>query len=183
MSILKQAIGVDVSKDTLVVAIGTIDDTQQINCAATASFANSSAGFRSLIAWVKKHRHKDTNVALPIVMEATGVYHEKLAVRLHDDGYQVSIVLASKIKHFIISHNSKSKTDRIDAEMIMRFALERAVEPWKPAEALYSELRSLVREHDSVQDLLSEVGNRLAQADDQAPSCPARVLEKAPQAD
>jgi transposase len=162
MPIIKQVIGVDVSSESLVVCCAQIDDSQQISVIATATFANSAAGFKEFHRFASTHRRRQAaELPLWVVMEATGVYHEKLATTLIAADYHVSIVLANKIKHYALSLNLKSKTDRIDAVTIARYGLERQLSLWQPASELLSALKSLVREHENIQTILTEVRNRL----------------------
>lgn len=174
-SILKQVVGVDVASDSFVAAIGTITHQQQVTYTATAEFANTTAGRTKFLTWIEKHRCAD--VPLSVLMEATGVYHEHLAVTLREHEYTVSIVLPNKIKHFAQSLNLKSKTDRIDANVIMRYGLERQVKPWQPPTVLLRQIKSLVREYEDTQNMVTEVGNRLHAAD-HAALMPKRIIKR-----
>jgi transposase len=110
-------------------------------------------------------------------MEATGIYHERLAVTLKQQGVRLSIVLPNKIKHFALSLNLKSKTDRIDAATIMRYGLERPLQLWDPPSELLQQLKALTREHSDTQTLLTEIKNRLHAAE-RAVSTPKRLLKR-----
>lgn len=169
MKLLKQVVGIDVSSESLSVSVGTIDQSQAIDIALRGTYKNSTAGFNQLASAVSKHRaalleqHAISADELPLyfVMEASGVYYERLAVWLVEQGYQVSVVLPNKIKAHAKSDNRKSKTDRIDADAITHFGLEKGMKPWLPAEPIMAELKSLVREHESVTGDLVTVKNRL----------------------
>jgi transposase len=174
-SLFKQVVGVDVASDSLVAAIGTISTHQTITRTATAEFANTTAGIAKLLTWIEKHRHSD--VPLSVLMEATGIYHQRLATTLVEQDYTVSIVLPNKIKHFAQSLNQKSKTDAIDASVIMRYGLERQLAPWQPPSALLSQIKALVREHSDIQEMLTEVRNRLHAAD-RAVATPKRIIKR-----
>jgi transposase len=158
-TILKQAVGIDVASQSLRACIGTISLEQQITHTSSADFANTPTGIAALLKWITKHRLNDLPIS--VLMEATGVYHERLAVALHEEGYTVVIVLPNKIKHFAQSLNLKSKTDAIDAEVILRYGLERQQTPWQPPMALLAELKAIVRQHNDIQTMLTEVRNRL----------------------
>jgi transposase len=75
--LLRQNVGVDVSKDTLDVVFSTIDLQQHIRIKACRKFANTTAGFEQLHQWVESKR--DNTIELRILMEATGIYYEQLA--------------------------------------------------------------------------------------------------------
>ena len=174
-AILKQAVGIDVASQGVRACIGTISRQQQITRTTSADFANSPSGIAALIKWIEKHRLPD--LPMHIVMEATGVYHERLAVALNEQGYTVVIVLPNKIKHFAKSLNLKSKTDAIDAEVILRYGLERQDQPWQPPMALLAEMKALVRQHNDIQTMLTEVSNRL-HATQHAASTPKSVIKR-----
>ncbi len=65
-------------------------------------------------------------------METTGVYYEKLAHFLNDKGFNVSVVLANKMKAFSRVVSPKSRTDEIDSRTIALYGLERQLQKWDP---------------------------------------------------
>ena len=79
MNIVKESIGIDVSKDHLDCSIGTKDVLNNVRILAQIKVKNNIKGFQKLQSWVKKHTNS-TNVNY--VMEATGVYHQKFACYL-----------------------------------------------------------------------------------------------------
>jgi transposase len=175
MQIFKQVFGLDIASQSLVAAVGTIDTHQNQSISPALSFENSSDGAQQLIAWIQQHRLPE--VPCWVVMEATGVYHERLALILHEHGYSVSIVLANKIYHFAKSENQKSKTDRIDAGVITRYGLERQLTAWQPPELVLQKLKALVREHDDINHMLTEIRNRL-HASERSAAAPKTVIKR-----
>ncbi len=101
-------VGVDVSKDGLDVAIGSRDEV--------FTLPNSAAGFEALV-----ERLKEFLVAL-IVLEATGGYEEKLADTLRDAALPVAVVNPRQVRDFARALGILAKTDRIDAQVIARYA-------------------------------------------------------------
>jgi transposase len=174
-TILKQAVGIDVASQSLRACIGSISLEQQITRTASAEFANTPSGITALLKWITQHRRADLPVS--VLMEATGVYHERLAVALYEQGYMVVIVLPNKIKHFAQSLNLKSKTDAIDAEVILRYGLERQQTPWQPPAEVLAEMKALVRQHNDIQTMLTEVRNRL-HAGEHAASTPKSIIKR-----
>src|SRR5215207_3551298 len=85
------------------------------------SFANSPAGFAQLSAWLAKLGAGSA----PACMEATGTYYEALAAYLHEGGHTVSVVNPAAVKAYAQSRLSRTKTDRVDAELIAGFCAER----------------------------------------------------------
>lgn len=175
MQIFKQVIGLDIASQSFVAVIGTIDTLQKQSLSAAVSFENSTDGAQQLIAWIQQHQLPE--VPCWVVMEATGVYHERLALILHQHGYSVSIVLANKVYYFAKSENQKSKTDQIDAGVITRYGLERRLTPWQPPEPVLQELKALVREHDDINHMLTEIRNRL-HASERSAAAPKSVTKR-----
>jgi transposase len=168
MLLLKQVVGIDVSGDSLAFSIGTIDQTQAITIALRGSVANTASGFGQLQKQLERHRQQllgdhglaPESLPLFIVMEASGTYYERLAVWMVDHGYHVSVVLPNTIKAHAKSDNRKSKTDRIDADAITHFGLEKSLKPWAPLSATMAELKALVREHETLGCELTQIKNR-----------------------
>lgn len=51
-------------------------------------------------------------------MEATGVYHEKFAYHLDEQGYDLSIVLPNKISNYMRTLDTKTVTDKTASQAI-----------------------------------------------------------------
>ena len=80
-------------------------------------FANSAGGFAELYEWLAKQQVQLVHACL----EATGTYGEALSHFLNDQGHTVSVMNPAAIKAFAASRLSRTKTDRVDAELIARF--------------------------------------------------------------
>lgn len=160
MTIVKQIVGVDISMDTFNVRFGTIDTTQRSVLSSDKSFKNQLSGFKQLLTWMKKSI-VSTDVPLVFVMEATGVYYERLAHFLLQSNYSVAVVLPNKIKNYTKSLSSKSKTDPLDAAAITRFGLERQLSLWTPASGSLKALHDLSREYHTVKSTMTEIKNQI----------------------
>jgi transposase len=157
--ILKFSLGIDVSKDKLDCNLSYINELQEVKTKASRKLNNTPAGIRDLIAWFKRH-WKEVS-PLVVVMEATGVYHENLAFSLDDNSVNIAIVLPNKAKKYMESLGYKSKNDTIDARGLARMGAERSLPLWqRPSKSIYM-LRSLCREHASLQDDLTEIRNQI----------------------
>jgi len=157
-SILKQVVGIDVGSQELVVCIGVLSNSLTTSVIANGAFVNSPKGFIELQKWVEKL--KDKEAPLWFVMEATGVYHEKLAYFLEGKGYKLSIVLPNKISNYLRTLDIKTVTDKTCAEAIMRFGLEREVREWSKPSDIYRKIRQLTRERDQIVEERTIVKNR-----------------------
>jgi transposase len=114
--IIKQVVGIDVAQKELVVSLSRMDEQITVEIFAHKVFANNPKGFTALMGWVEKLT--DAQVYLSYVMEATGVYHERLAYFLEEKGQAVSIVLPSKISNYARTLDVKTVTDKTASEAI-----------------------------------------------------------------
>ena len=156
---IKKSIGIDVSKDKLDFCACGIDMQQRTKIKGSRKLANSPAGIKEALLWVRKHSKED--IPLTITMEATGVYHEQLALALQKEGFRVSIVLPNKAKKYMESLGLRSKTDGNDAHGLARMGAEQHLERWEPKSLLYYELRTLTRHHEDLQGSITSYNNRL----------------------
>lgn len=83
-----------------------------------------------------------------VVMEATGVYYESIARRLHEHGIFVSVVNPMLISDFGGNTLRKAKTDKKDALKIASYALNSWLDliEYKPEEDLRKTLKALNRQ-------------------------------------
>lgn len=142
--LLRQNVGVDVSKDTLDVVFSTIDLQQHIKIKASRKFANTAAGFEQLHQWVESKR--DNTIELRMLMEATGIYYEQLAWFVYEKKYAVSVVLPTKAKRYLQAIGQKSKNDKIDARGLAQMGLEQRLPLWQPLSSNIYRLRLLTRQ-------------------------------------
>jgi transposase len=147
-NIVKQVAGIDVAQNELVVSLGRINSSIETEIYASKTFANKPSGFSALLVWIKKH--SDSQVAVRYVMEATGVYHEKLAYHLSDAGLQVVIVLSNKVSNYIKTLEVKTVTDNTAAQGICQMGLEKNLELWKKPKKIFRDLKQLTRERDQL---------------------------------
>lgn len=155
--ILKQVCGIDVAQDELVVAMGRMDDDLSTEIYANKTFANSAKGFDLLIAWTNKLSEEPVS----FVMEATGVYHEKLAYHLAQHGKSLSIVLPNKISNYFRTLDVKTVTDKTASEAITLFGLGRTLASWTPPDPGFKQMRQLTRERDQLVQIRTMTKNQL----------------------
>jgi transposase len=121
-------------------------------------FANNEAGFTQLSDWLKKNHVSQVHACL----EATGTYSEALATYLYDGGHQVSVVNPAATKAYAGAQLSRTKTDRVDAELIARFCQTQAPPRWTPPPVEIRELQALVRRLDALLEMQVMETNRLS---------------------
>ena len=128
-------VGVDVSKDTLVVARQD---------AALTQIRNSAKEIR---AWLRT-LPADCTVA----MEATGGYQDLLAKLCHAQGCRVFVLNALDVHYYARSCAVRGKTDRVDAQIILRYVEHEhsKLRPWQPPSARALRVRELMRQRELI---------------------------------
>lgn len=142
--VLRQSLGIDVSKDSLSYCLGVLKTTMDKEFTQGEDVSNDQKGFKELEKWLKKMT--DRNQPLLIVMEATGVYHEGVVHYLYELGYKVSIMQSGRVKRYGQSLDQRSKTDALDSKMLSMLGCERNLELWAPASKVFETLKYLGRE-------------------------------------
>ena len=120
-------------------------------------FPNTATGFEQLSEWLLRQGVQCVHACL----EATGRYGEALALHLHSSGHRVSLINPAAIKAFAQSRLSRTKTDRVDAELIARFCQAQEPLAWTPPPAEVRELQALVRRLESLVEMRVMEENRL----------------------
>jgi transposase len=143
----KVFVGVDVSKDSLDVAIGAEKDI--------ITFANDQKGVDAL---VKKLSRIDAQLT---VFESTGGYELLAASSLSGAGLPVVIVNPRQVRNFAKATGILAKTDAIDARVIAHFAeaVKPDVRPLK--DRATSELTALVTRRRQIVEMIVAESNRL----------------------
>lgn len=108
-------------------------------------FAYTQAGMEALLEQVPAEAS--------FVMEATGVYHTRLALRLVEAGRDVSVVNPLVIKRYGQMKLTRAKTDRADARLIRAYGEEQTPPLWHPSSEQVQELQQA---HGWLQDMIVE---------------------------
>jgi transposase len=157
--VFKYSVGCDISKDTFNACILEVNADMTSKVKASHKFKNETKGFNEFDLWVNKHKKHE--VPISFTMEATGVYYENLAWYLFEQECDVFVLLPYKTKHYLKSLGIKSKNDKIDAEGLSRMGAHQHHKPWKPYSKSIYTLRSLTRQHESVNKLKTRLINQL----------------------
>jgi transposase len=104
-------VGIDISKGSL--------DWHRLPEGISGKVSNDVKGRQQLLA-----RLPEAGTCL-VLVEATGGYERKLVSELLDAGHQVTVVNPSQARHFAQSQGTRAKTDRIDAQLLAKFAQSR----------------------------------------------------------
>lgn len=119
-------IGIDISKDVFDV-YDSIQGHRQ--------FTNNVKGF--------KFFYKSIGSNPWCVMEATGCYHQQLALFLFEKETRVTVMNPLVIKRFIQMKLNQVKTDKSDAKMICCYGQEQKMDLWHPSPKYVDECKQL----------------------------------------
>lgn len=146
-------VGIDVSAKTLEVAYR--DDRGGV---VRQTFENEPAQHGALVRHLIKRSRKAT---VRIVLEATGVYHLEAAMALDGAGMEVMVVNPRAAAHFAKATMQRSKTDALDAEMLLGFASSMQFERWQAPDRARLQLRMIARRIHALTAMVAEEKSRL----------------------
>jgi transposase len=137
--------GMDVGKDEVWVSVPG---------AKARRFTASSVGIREACQWMR------ANDSRCVGMESTGVYSYPVALWCRQYGVAVSVVNPAQIAAFGKAQLRRTKTDRVDAEVIRCFAQSQEPPLWEPVRPTLRQLYGLVTELDRLRDMQQQLANR-----------------------
>lgn len=112
-----------------------------------------------------------------VVMEVTGTYWGRLAWALHRAGFVVSVIPPGQAHLFARLEMQRTKTDRIDAQLLAEFARQRQPAPWVPPPALSDQLQQRLSQRHDLLATKTQESNRL-QALQHHPRADPSVLDR-----
>ena len=138
--------GIDVSKETLDVAVDGEADGQQ--------YANDAVGIAALAVWLA-----EKEVTL-VVVEASGGWEPDLVTALAVAGLPAAVVNPTRVRNFAKALGQYAKTDKIDACVLARFAavVQPPVRPLKSGEQ--ARLAAVISRRQQLVDMLTQEKNR-----------------------
>lgn len=154
-------VGIDVSKAKLDVL--WLRDVTALKVKSKI-FANDAGGHDELTEWLVKHTGQPLE-QIHVVMEATSVYHEALAYRLHAHNLKVSVVNPAQVRDFAKGLGTVHKTDKKDSLILARYGALVSPPAWQPEPTEIRELKALLSRLEALDaDLLREQ-NRMEKAE------------------
>jgi transposase len=142
-------VGIDVAAREVVVAFEGRTEA--------LSFGNDSSGHVQLLRRLKRRAGK-----VRVCLEATGIYHLDLALALHRTaGIEVMVVNPAAARDFGRALLERSKTDRVDAGVLLEYARRMPFEPWQPPSSQILDLRAVVRRIGALTVTRTQEHNRL----------------------
>ena len=147
------SVGIDVSAGTLVVALERDHQPGR----QRREFLNTAVGHEGLIQWLSK-----SATAVQVCIEATGLYSLDLALALHRaEGIEVMVANPRAIADFAKALLQRSKTDQLDAEVMLEFARRMPFVAWQPPSSPQLDLRALMRRITGLKLVSQQEKNRL----------------------
>jgi len=142
-------VGCDVGSEELWVAVAG----RKARC-----FEHTVLGIKRLVAWIRGQVGRGP---VHVCMEATGVYSEHAAMGLLvHKGIAVSIVNPAQVKAFGRAQLCRTKTDAVDAGVILAFAQSQKPPVWHPPTDAQRRLVDLVHHWDSLKQEQEQWRNR-----------------------
>ena len=125
--------GIDIANETFEICRRRSDGV------ACRSFANTPTGHRQALRWLRA-RAPTARVCL----EATGIYHLRLALALSQaEGIAVMVLNPRASRRFAEAQMRRAKTDKVDAAMLLSYLERMPFKPWQAPTAAVLELQSL----------------------------------------
>lgn len=154
-------IGIDVSKNKLDCL--WLKDPVALKV-KTRVFHNTDKDYEALLAWAQKNT-TEAPASIHFVMEATGIYHEALAYRLHEAGAKVSVVNPAQLRDYAKCLGTRTKTDKKDSLVIARYGASQRPRLWQPEPAAVRQLKALISRLEAVKQDIQRENNRLEKAE------------------
>lgn len=152
-------LGIDVAKAKIDCCLILDNSTSKKK---TKTFSNTQNGFEQLQIWL--NHHAATSMQTITLMEATSIYHELLAQYLFKAGYQVCVTNPARARYFAQSMSKLNKTDKVDSEVLARFAMTADLHFWQPLPEHIQLLNALLERRAVLYDDLQREKNRLEKA-------------------
>ena len=143
-------VGIDISKASV--------DVDSFPAIQPTCFTNDELGRAAAVNYLRGLRPS------LIVVEATGGLEAPLVGQLATAGLSVAVVNPRQTRDFAKAIGVLAKTDRVDAQMLARFAqaVKPAVRPLKPEETLA--LEAILTRRRQIIEMITAEGNRLSSA-------------------
>ena len=144
--------GIDVSAKELVVRVRREGLTE-----AERTFANTASGHEQLRRYVTRNR-----TAIRVCLESTGLYGLDIAILLQADT-RIEVMTANPraVKDFSRALMHRSKTDPMDALVLVEYAARMPYHPWQPPRQGVLQLTALARRIHALTEQATMEKNRL----------------------
>lgn len=135
-------------------------------------FSNDEKGHQQLRGRLSKGKRRAR-----VALEASGLYSLDLALALEaEENIEVMVLNPARAHSYAQSCARRSKTDSVDAEVLLDFVLERPFQPWQRPAPERLQLRTLIRRLKDLIALATQEKNRRHAAEASEPI--AQVVEQ-----
>ncbi len=159
-------VGIDVSKAKLdLLWLRDVDSLK----AKSKVLPNTVKGHEDVVKWLLKTL-KQASSEILVVMEATGIYHDNIALKLYKEGFKVAVINPARIKNYGKGLGNTHKTDKQDSLIIARYGAKENPQLWEPEKAEIRELKALLARLNALEKDFIRENNRLEKSSFSAPS-------------
>lgn len=160
MKAIKLCSGLDISKADFHSCLILLQDDHQTRIIKSRKFSNTTKGVKEYIDWIITSSKK---YEIPVyhIMEATGVYHESLALSLFKLGQKISVVLPNKSKKYIQALGFKTKNDKTDSKALALMGIQQNLSIWRPMGDYFYQLRAMTRMYQNYQESITSLRNQI----------------------
>ena len=161
MTNVNKIIGSDISKEKFDVCFSF-----QYRSYSSRSYSYNAEGIKLFL--------KDVPSDSICIMEATGVYHLRLAYALNKIGVFVSVVNPLSVKNFSRAIMCRTKTDKADARQLVDYARRMELTEWRPIPDGYIRIQQIYRSIELFLSNITQCENQL-EAIDNSPVCDSKL--------
>ena len=161
MTNVNKIIGIDISKEKFDVCFSF-----QLSSYSSRSYTYNAEGIKLFL--------KDVPFDSICIMEATGVYHLRLAYALNKIGIFVSVVNPLSVKNFSRAVMCRTKTDKADARQLVDYARRMELTEWRPTPDGYIRIQQIYRSIELFLSNITQCENQL-EAIDNSPVCDSKL--------
>ena len=161
MANVNKIIGIDISKEKFDVCFSF-----QYCSYSSRSYSYNAEGIKLFL--------KDVPSDSICIMEATGVYHLRLAYALNKIGVFVSVVNPLSVKNFSRAIMCRTKTDKADARQLVDYARRMELTEWRPTPDGYIRIQQIYRSIELFLSNITQCENQL-EAIDNSPVCDSKL--------
>lgn len=149
MAKVSKIIGIDISKEKFDACFSFNENEKSVQ----DSYSYDEKGIRLFL--------KEVQDDCICIMEATGVYHLRLAYALYERRVSVSIVNPLSVKNFSRAVMCRTKTDKADARLLVEYARRMEITTWEPTPDNYIRIQQLYRSIEMFQQNIQQTENQI----------------------
>ena len=167
----KLILGIDMAKKDFAAAMWVDDGAEELG-----TFANDAGGRQSLQEQIEALCDHHDAQQMHLVIEATGGYEAALVAYAYEQGWLVSMPNPKQVRDWAKGVGYRAKTDRVDARILAHYGAERNPPIRPPLAVEVSQLDSLLKRRDDLEQALQKERTRLSESADR-PSISPKVRE------